>query len=200
MADVSTKDQVQLVAGGEAPSPAQVQGRHDDHHVPASGAGVEMDLAAHHLGHVHRGGKGVLRAVRENHVAGTDAQGDILSGRILRRQVFLLLWGQFHLTLSGGDKVRSALLGKFGIKKVHLRCADESGHEEVGGMIENLLRRAHLLDETVLHDDNPVAQGHSLRLVVGDINKGGRKSIIPAQYYHGVHFDAGAAYAVQQSN
>ena len=36
----------------------QVHGGHDDDHVLAAGVGVEMDLAAHHLGHVHGGGDG----------------------------------------------------------------------------------------------------------------------------------------------
>ena len=39
-------------------------------------------------------------------------------------------------------------------------------------MVEDLLRRTNLLDEAVLHNDDPVAQGHSLSLVVGDVNKG----------------------------
>ena len=40
-------------------------------------------------------------------------------------------------------------------------------------MVEDLLRSADLLDEAVLHDDDTVAQGHSLGLVVGNVNEGG---------------------------
>ena len=50
---------------------------------------------------------------------------------------------------SSGDKIRSALLGKLGIKKVHLRRADESGHEEVGRVVEHLVGRPHLLDKAL---------------------------------------------------
>jgi hypothetical protein len=40
-------------------------------------------------------------------------------------------------------------------------------------MVEDLLGRADLLDDAVLHDDYAVAQGHGLGLVVGDVDKGG---------------------------
>ena len=40
-------------------------------------------------------------------------------------------------------------------------------------MVEHLLGRAALLDDAVLHDDDAVAQGHGLRLVVGHVDKGG---------------------------
>ena len=42
-------------------------------------------------------------------------------------------------------------------------------------MVEHFLRSADLLDEAVLHDDDPVAQSHSLSLVMGNINKGGTR-------------------------
>ena len=40
-------------------------------------------------------------------------------------------------------------------------------------MVKDLLRRADLLDKAVLHDDNTVAQGHSLGLIVGNVHKCG---------------------------
>ena len=40
-------------------------------------------------------------------------------------------------------------------------------------MVEHFLRRANLLNEAILHNDNPVAQSHSLGLVVGNVNEGG---------------------------
>ena len=59
------------------------------------------------------------------------------------------------------------------VKEVHLRRADEARHEQVGRVVEHFLRRADLLDEAVLHDDDAVAQGHGLGLVMGDIDKRG---------------------------
>ena len=40
-------------------------------------------------------------------------------------------------------------------------------------MVKDLLRRADLLDDAVLHNDDTVAQSHGLRLVVGHVDKGG---------------------------
>ena len=40
-------------------------------------------------------------------------------------------------------------------------------------MVEHLLGGADLLDEAVLHDDDTVAQSHSLGLVVGHVDEGG---------------------------
>ena len=40
-------------------------------------------------------------------------------------------------------------------------------------MVEDLLGGAGLLDDAVLHDDDAVAQGHGLHLVVGDVDEGG---------------------------
>ena len=39
-------------------------------------------------------------------------------------------------------------------------------------MVEDVLRRADLLDEAVLHDYDAVAQGHGLGLVVRDVDEG----------------------------
>ena len=39
-------------------------------------------------------------------------------------------------------------------------------------MVENLLRRTDLLDEAILHDNDPVPQSHSLCLIMGDIEEG----------------------------
>ena len=40
-------------------------------------------------------------------------------------------------------------------------------------MVEDLLRGAYLLDEAVAHDDDAVAEGHGLGLVVRDVDEGG---------------------------
>ena len=58
------------------------------------------------------------------------------------------------------------------IKKIHLRRTDEVSREQIGRMVKNLLRRTDLLDEAILHDNNPVPQSHSLCLIMGDIEEG----------------------------
>ena len=40
-------------------------------------------------------------------------------------------------------------------------------------MAEHLPRRTYLLDIAVFHNDDPVPQGHGLRLVMGDVDKRG---------------------------
>ena len=106
-------------------------------------------------------------------VVGTDAQGDVLRGGVLLLEDVLLVGGQLHAGAGHGDIVAVSILLQLRVEEVHLRGADEAGDEEVGGMVEHLLRRADLLDEAVAHDDDAVAQGHSLGLVVGDVDEGG---------------------------
>ena len=170
MADAAVEMEADLRAGGELDA-GEIQGGHDDHHVPPSGVGVEMDLAAHHLADVHLGGQGALAAAQGD-VAGPHAQGDGLRADVLRRQGLLLGLGQGDLDAAHGDAVGPAFLEELRVEEVHLRHADEPGDEQVRGMVEDLLRGADLLDEAVPHDDDPVAQGHGLRLVMGDVHEG----------------------------
>ena len=76
-----------------------------------------------------------------------------------------------HHSAQALDGVGIAALLQGGVEEVHLGHADEAGHKEIGGVVEDLLGGADLLDEAVLHDDDPVAQGHGLRLVVGHVHK-----------------------------
>ena len=72
------------------------------------------------------------------------------------------------------DGVLAVLLDELGVaEEVHLRRADEACDEQVQRMVKDLLRRADLLNEAVAHDDDAVAQRHSLGLVVGDVDEGG---------------------------
>ena len=118
MADASVESEMELIAGGKAldVSAVGVHGGDNHHHVPSQDAGVEVDLAAHHLGDFHRGRQGVLGALGENHVAGADTQGDVLGGNLLRRQVFLLFLRQGHLAAADGDIVLAALVEKLGVE------------------------------------------------------------------------------------
>ena len=56
--------------------------------------------------------------------------------------------------------------------KLHRRRTDESGDKAVGRFVVKLHRVADLLYPAVAHDDDPVAQGHRLDLVVGDVDRG----------------------------
>ena len=64
------------------------------------------------------------------------------------------------------------------IKEVHRRRADEAGDEQVGRAVVELERRADLLDDAVVHDDDPVGHGHGFDLVVGDVDGGGLQPLV----------------------
>ena len=74
---------------------------------------------------------------------------------------------QIHGVLAVG------ILHQLSVVEVHLGHTDKARHEEIGRVVEELLGGADLLDEAVLHDDDAVAQGHGLGLVVGNVDEGG---------------------------
>ena len=82
------------------------------------------------------------------------------------------LFRQGHHGPAHLHRVAAAGLYQLGVKQVHLRSADKPGHKDIGRVLKYLLRGADLLDIAVLHDDDAVTQGHSLGLVVGDIDEG----------------------------
>ncbi len=47
-------------------------------------------------------------------------------------------------------------------------------------MVVELQGRAHLLDDPVLHDHDPVRHGHGLHLVVGHVDRGGAQ--LPVEF------------------
>ena len=55
---------------------------------------------------------------------------------------------------------------------VHRRRADEAGDEDVVRVVVEVLRVADLLEHAGLHQRDPVAHGHGLDLVVGDVDRG----------------------------
>ena len=56
-------------------------------------------------------------------------------------------------------------------QQVHLRRADEPGHELVDRIGEQLLRRRALLQDATIEHRDPVAHRHRLHLVVGDVDR-----------------------------
>ena len=55
-------------------------------------------------------------------------------------------------------------------QEVHRGRSDEAGHEEVVGVVVEDLGRGDLLQHPELHHGHPVAEGHRLGLVVGDVD------------------------------
>ena len=102
----------------------------------------------------------------------TDAQGNILRLHIVGGETLLLVLAQLHLHIGQLDEVLAVLLQQLGIEEVHLGGADKAGDKQVPGIVEHFLGGADLLDIAIPHDDDAVAQGHGLGLVMGDVDKG----------------------------
>src|SRR5690606_7593676 len=64
------------------------------------------------------------------------------------------------------------------LHKVHGRRADEPSHKDVLRLVVDLQGRTDLLDDAILHDHNPVAHGHGLDLVVGDVDDGRLEPVV----------------------
>ena len=163
MSNVTIEGQVQLAAHGVSDRAAS--GGHDNDNVLVLSGDMQMDRGTHHLGHVNLGLDAVLA---QNHVLGTDAQNDFLLSNVLAGQTSLLRLGQLNRDAADFHNVLAILLNQLCIEQVHAGHADEASDEQVGGMIEDLLRSTDLLDEAVTHDDDTIAQSHSLSLVVGN--------------------------------
>ena len=154
------------------PRPLEIHGLEDDDGVPPAGVHVEMDRRAHHLRHVHSAPHRLGRIPGQGDVLRPDAQRDGAGLDLLPGQVRLLGFGEFHPGVLQDHRIAAVFLHQLRIKEVHLGRADKARHEQVRGMVEHLLGRADLLDDAVLHDDDPVAQGHGLGLVMGNVNEG----------------------------
>ena len=64
------------------------------------------------------------------------------------------------------------------LQEIHRRRADEAGDEQVVRTVVQIERRADLLDDAVVHDDDLVGHGHRLDLVVGDIDGRGLQALV----------------------
>ena len=166
---IAAEDHVDLAAHGEVGGVAI--GGDDDHHVMAVGGDMQMHRGAHQLTDIH----GTLDAVGAEHdVIGANAQRHVLFRYIFGAEPGLLILGQLHVDAVDSHGVFAvAVLHQLRVKEVHLGRADKAGHEQIGRVVKDLLGRADLLDEAILHDDDAVAQGHGLGLVMGDVDKRG---------------------------
>ena len=148
----------------------ELSGRDNDDDILAFSRNVEMYRGAHHFRDVNLCCNTIVAKIG---VLRTDTKGDILALDIVGKQALFLLLAQLDLEAAKLCKVLLAFAGKLCIEEVHLRSADKAGNEEIAGVIEDFLRSTDLLDITITHDDDSITEGHSLSLVVGNIDKGG---------------------------
>ena len=139
-------------------------------HIMSQRFQVHVDRTAHHFPHAHLCRDAFLDQLQ---MFGTDAYRYFLGLRIGPQQALLFFSRERHLPITDLHQIAVAITQQFSVKKVHLRRTDKAAYELICRMSKDLLWRANLLDDTVLHNDNPVSQCHSLGLIVGDIHKGG---------------------------
>ena len=156
------------------------RGGHADDNLLVGDEDVEVGLSAEQLAEVDLGGDAVARGelVEGEEVLGTHTEDDGLADIGLESS--LLGFGDLQLVVvENGDQL-AALFRDLDIEEVHLGGADEAGDEEIARGIVQHLRGIELLDDAVLHDDDAVAHGHSLGLVVSDVDEGGVKAAVQA--------------------
>ena len=135
---------------------------------------MQVDGAAHHLADVHGAVDHLLAFAGQHDMLRTDAQHHGAGRSILGGKPGLLFIAEDDMGALQVDGILAVGVPyQRGVKGVHAGHTDKAGHKQVGGMVKDLLRGAHLLDDAVLHDDDAVAQRHGLGLVVGHINKSG---------------------------
>ena len=64
------------------------------------------------------------------------------------------------------------------IQEVHLRRSHESCYEQVARLLIQVLRSIYLLDNAVLHNNDSGTKGHSLGLVMCNVDDGGAQSLM----------------------
>ena len=108
----------------------------------------------------------------------TDAADNGLVGVGQNFGVAALLVGKLELVFAKLDVSVAALIEESCVEDVHLGSADKGSDEQVGGIFVENLGSCDLLDDTVLHADDTGTHGHSLDLVVGNVDKGGSELLM----------------------
>jgi hypothetical protein len=81
--------------------------------------------------------------------------------------------------------------------EVHRRRADEPGHEQVDRLLVQHARRIDLLEHALAQHGHPVAEGHGLDLVMGDVHRGDAQPVLQARDL-GAHLEAQLGVEVRQ--
>ena len=144
---------------------------------------VEVDLGAHKLGNINISIGDAVGMCGELHgrvvnALGTETDDDFFADVVLEVGVVRLFGGQLEGLVLKVEVHIGALLDELTVDEVHLRSADEAGNEEVAGCIVKGLRSIDLLNETVLHNNDSRCHGHSLDLVVRNVNERGLNVLV----------------------
>ena len=134
---------------------------------------MQMCRGTHHLRDVNV--RAQVRSLNvfctERNMFRTNTEHNSLRLNVFLFKLSLLLFREREFDAIDNNAVFSVVFAEFRIKEVHLRRSDESCNEQICRMIKHFLRSTDLLNETVLHDDDTVAKGHSFCLIVRDIDE-----------------------------
>ena len=144
---------------------------------------VQIDLSAHKLGNFNvtlnnAAGHCIDSLLVIVNALGTDAHNDFLAHIVLQNGVVSLFGRKLNGGVAEVQEHFAVILFKLAVNKVHLRSADKACNEQVDRHIVQILRSIHLLNKTVLHNNDSGCHGHSLGLVMGNVNKGGTDSLM----------------------
>jgi hypothetical protein len=159
---------------------------------------VEQDLRAEPLDHLdHRIEAELDRigGVGDAQILGADAQGQVLA--LIAPEPLPEPVRQPDAQPVIGGPQRAVSCAQRDVGEIHRRRADEAGDEAVGRLVIELERLADLLHPAVLHHHHPVAQGHRLDLVVGDVDRGGAEPLVQLLELD-AHLDAQLGVQVRQ--
>ena len=106
----------------------------------------------------------------------TDAENNFLADVVLKLTLAVLGDRELDGVVAKQSVNMVASLLEFDVDEVHLRRSDEAGNEHVAGLVIQELRSIDLLNDTVLHNDDLIAQRHSLCLVMCNIDECGTQS------------------------
>ena len=149
----------------------------------AGGGEIQIGLRAHELDdfyvYLNGGGSVLLNELGiVVDVLRTDAHVYFLADALVALQLLKLLSGNLDLVIAEYRVNGAVLLGEANGEEVHLGRADESGNEQVGGIVVEVLGGVNLLDEAVLHNYDAGTHGHSFGLVVGYVDEGGLQALM----------------------
>ena len=173
--DLDALPRLDIVAPRIHPRGQRLAAEDDIHEDLASHAFYDLDLSRH-FGQPFAAGEPDIFEI-----LGPDAHDDVLA---------TLGPGLGENALFDGDlkalalELRLAVAADLDVQEVHGRTADEARDEQIDRMLVERLRRVKLLHDAVVQDDDPLAHGHRLDLVVGDVDKRGLESLVQLENLH----------------
>src|SRR5215475_4670282 len=77
-----------------------------------------------------------------------------------------------------------AIVIQLAFQEIHLRAADEARHRDIGWLVIDLGWGAHLLNDSLMQHNDLIAEGQSLRLVMGHVDDRGVQPAVQSSQLH----------------